>query len=439
MRSGPGFQDFSLNHNQTNDHDMPLITYVLIICDSEADIWGLSGRERLRRMLGSLQKTRLTNDPEQIPPRAPALVLRGDHLFDASVLAALVNTPMNFVLAGDLGQPVAMRIAEGDVHEVLPDFIADGKEGKEGKEGIGKAYASLPRRTLKDLNLLDLRQNLKKRDRPYVLPISNENRRTLESELFARSYKGVTDLVTKWLWPVPAFWAVRFCIRFGLRPNHVTLLSLVFAVLAGIAFWYGHYGTGLVMGWLMTFLDTVDGKLARVTVTSSRIGDVLDHGLDIIHPPLWYIAWGVGLPAGLAMTPDLPVLIGLILIGYIGGRLCEGAFQFWVASFDIFIWRQIDSFSRLITARRNPNLILLTFGWLAGRPDIGLLSVVVWHLLSTAFLAVRVATGWLARRSHGTLHSWFEEIVPGRDDKKLSVRIFAPLMIKPYGNKAANG
>ncbi len=49
------------------------------------------------------------------------------------------------------------------------------------------------------------------------------------------------------------------------------------------------------MGWLMTFLDTVDGKLARVTVTSSRLGDVLDHGLDIIHPPLWYIAWGVGL------------------------------------------------------------------------------------------------------------------------------------------------
>jgi phosphatidylglycerophosphate synthase len=418
---------------------MPLITYVLIVGDSEADIWGLSGRERLQRTLSSLQKTILVGDAEQIPLHAPALVLRGDHLFDARVLTALVSAQSNFVVASDKGQPAAMRIAEGDVHQVLAGFIADGKEGKGEKEGIGKAYASLPWRTLKDLNLLDLRQNLKKRDPPYVLPISNENRPMLESELFARSYKGVTDLVTKWLWPVPAFWAVRFCIRFGLRPNHVTVLSLVFAVLAGIAFWYGHYGTGLLMGWLMTFLDTVDGKLARVTVTSSRIGDVLDHGLDIIHPPLWYIAWGVGLPAGLAVTPNLPVLIWLILIGYIGGRLCEGAFQFWVASFDIFIWRQIDSFSRLITARRNPNLILLTLGWLAGRPDLGLWSVVVWHLLSTAFLAVRVVMGWLVRRSHGTLHSWFEEIVPGRDDKKLSVRIFAPLMIKPYGNKAANG
>jgi phosphatidylglycerophosphate synthase len=201
----------------------------------------------------------------------------------------------------------------------------------------------------------------------------------------------------------------------------------LFAVLAGIAFWYGFYGSGLVMGWFMTFLDTVDGKLARVTVTSSRFGDVLDHGLDIIHPPLWYIAWGMGLSADYSLSSHLPLLFGLILIGYIGGRLCEGAFQFWVASFDIFIWRPLDSFNRLITARRNPNLILLTLGWLAGRPDIGLLSVVIWHLLSTSFLLVRVAMGWLSRRSRGPLHSWFEEIVAGQDEGKLALRIFAPL------------
>ena len=128
-------------------------------------------------------------------------------------------------------------------------------------------------------------------------PISKDNRRRVRT--ISRSYKGVTDLVTKWLWPIPAFWTVRVCVRFGIRPNHVTLLSLVFAVLAGVAFWHGHYGIGLVMGWLMTFMDTVDGKLARVTVTSSRFGDVLDHGLDIIHPPLWYIAWGVGLDSSI--------------------------------------------------------------------------------------------------------------------------------------------
>ena len=44
----------------------------------------------------------------------------------------------------------------------------------------------------------------------------------------------------------------------------------------------------------MTFLDTVDGKLARTTLTSSKWGDIFDHGIDLVHPPFWYVAWGAG-------------------------------------------------------------------------------------------------------------------------------------------------
>lgn len=333
--------------------------YVHIIGDSETDIWGLNERERLQRVLKAFAGTRRVDDPGRIPAPASALLLRGDYLFDAIVLGALIKAKTDLVLVTDENKPVAARISNGNLHQVLGEFAG---------EGEGQTLSSLRRCELKDLDLPSLRQNLKKRAAPYVLPISRNSRCNLESELFERSYKGVTDFVTKWLWPAPAFRAVRFCIRAGLQPNHITVLSLLFAVLAGIAFWYGFYGLGLVMGWFMTFLDTVDGKLARVTVTSSRFGDVLDHGLDIIHPSLWYIAWGVGLSANYSLSSHLPLLFALILIGYIGGRLCEGAFQFWIASFDIFIWRLLDSFNRLITARRNPNLVLLTFGWLAGRP-----------------------------------------------------------------------
>lgn len=405
-----------------------MITYIYIFGDSETNIWGLSGRERLQRMLKAYTQTRLVDSPEQIPLHAPALFLRADHLYDARVLTALINTRVSLALNSDEDRLVAVR-TDGNMPRVTADFMDGGKE---------EAFSALPRYTLKDLNLFGLQQNLKKRDLPYLFLISRDSRRRLESELFARSYKGVTDLVTKWLWPIPAFWTVRVCVRFGIRPNQVTLLSLVFAVLAGLAFWYGHYGMGLVMGWLMTFMDTVDGKLARVTVTSSRFGDVLDHGLDIIHPPLWYMAWGVGLTGPLTQASDLPMMFWLILLGYVGGRLCEGAFQFWIASFDIFIWRPLDSFNRLVTARRNPNLILLTFGWFIGRPDIGLWLVIIWHLLSTTFLAVRVMMGWQARRSHGPLRSWFEGIVPGQDEGKLAVRIFAPLAIRINDRKFAD-
>ena len=404
--------------------------FIYIIGNSEINVWGLSGRERLQRMLKAFNnQVTLVDDLSNIPDGAQALLLCADHLFDARVLSALVHTRLNLVLDSNSDQTVAIRIADGNVPNVLADFLG---------EGNGQAISTFPHYTLNDLNLEFQQMDLKKKDAPYVLFINNSNYKILESELFAGSYKGVTDLVTKWIWPMPAFWVTHLCVRIGLQPNHVTLISLVFAVLVGIAFWYGNYGIGLVMGWFMTFLDTVDGKLARVTVTSSRFGNVLDHGLDIIHPPLWYMAWGVGLTAVSISIPDLQILMWLMFIGYIGGRVCEGVFQFWIGSFDIFIWHKFDSFNRLITARRNPNLILLTCSWLMNQPELGFLSVVIWQLLSTAILVMRVAVGWHVRRHHGPLKSWFEEITHDQTKGELAERIFTRTPVSINDRRVTN-
>jgi len=387
--------------------------YVHIVGNSKVDLWGMSGRVRLERMLSTIEAVTVIENLSQLDEMDSVLLLRADYLFDARIIDALIALDKHMVLVTPIGEiPVAIRTNGKDANmmcEVLNE-----------KRTIPD---DLPSYAIKDLPI-QVQQNLKKKDPPYVLPILRCNQTELESELFAASYKGVTDLVTKWLWPWPAFTATRLCVRLGLKPNHVTLLSLILAVLAGVAFWYGMFGIGLIMAWLMTFLDTVDGKLARVTLTSSKIGDVLDHGLDIVHPPLWYLAWGIGLVATDTPVANLELLIWLVFIGYIGGRLCEGAFQFWLASFDIFIWRKVDSFHRLITARRNPNLILLTAGWVAGRPDIGFILVVLWHLLSTLFLIYRLFIAWQSRSQDGVLRSWMESIDPVRDRQQLAVRVF---------------
>lgn len=395
---------------------MTITFFVHIIGNSKTSLWGMDGRTRLQRMLRTIKTVVVVEEVSQLAGIDPVLLLRADYLFDGRVISALmaVNEPVMLVVPLD-ETPIAI--------------LTDGKNATAMCEVLNKERSvpdDLPTCTLKDLPI-QVQQNLKKKDPPYVLPIRRCNRAELESELFAASYKGVTDLITKWLWPWPAFMATRLCVRLNLQPNHVTLLSLVLAVLAGVAFWYGAFGIGLLMAWLMTFLDTVDGKLARVTLTSSKLGDVLDHGLDIIHPPLWYLAWGVGLMATTTPVADLELLIWLMFIGYVGGRLCEGAFQFWLASFDIFIWRKVDSFHRLITARRNPNLILLTAGWMADRPDIGFILVVSWHLLSTLFLVYRLFAAWQSRSQDGVLHSWMEGIDPVRDRQQFAVRVFTRL------------
>ena len=47
----------------------------------------------------------------------------------------------------------------------------------------------------------------------------------------------------------------------------------------------------MAAGLVFMVLDTVDGKLARCTITSSGWGNVFDHGVDLIHPPFWWWAW----------------------------------------------------------------------------------------------------------------------------------------------------
>jgi phosphatidylglycerophosphate synthase len=189
------------------------------------------------------------------------------------------------------------------------------------------------------------------------------------------------------------------------HPNTVTLASWVLAVLAFLGFARGEFGAGLAAAWAMTFLDTVDGKLARVTLSSSRIGHVLDHGLDLVHPPFWWLAFG------LALAPGSELATWIVVGGYFVGRALEGIF---LLAFDMEIhcWRPIDSLFRTITARRNPNLILLTVGAAAGRADLGYAMVAIWTLVSIGFHSVRIAQAFASRRRGEAIAAWDEDPDP---------------------------
>ena len=176
-------------------------------------------------------------------------------------------------------------------------------------------------------------------------------------------------------------------------------------MLAAMAlFWTGHHALGLVAAWLMTFLDTVDGKLARVTLRATPFGNYYDHLIDLIHPPFWWWAWIVGLPAAGFTLEHAGQVLAVIVAGYVLQRIEEGIF---LACFGIemHVWQRFDSRFRLITARRNPNLLLLTGSILIARPDLGIVAVAVWTAASLGVHALRLLQAALARR-RGKLQSW---------------------------------
>src|SRR6185369_6060208 len=82
---------------------------------------------------------------------------------------------------------------------------------------------------------------LRKREPPFLLPLTAAQLPAIEKRVFAGSYKGVTDFVTL-SWPKAVSAVTRVCANLGLTPNMVTSVSLVMTLLATWLFWHGHYG-----------------------------------------------------------------------------------------------------------------------------------------------------------------------------------------------------
>jgi phosphatidylglycerophosphate synthase len=252
---------------------------------------------------------------------------------------------------------------------------------------------------------------LRKRETPFLMPLTPDTRSAVERASYFGAYKGVTDLLTKYLWPEWALWLTRICARLGITPNMVTAVGAIFCVVATFAFADGRYWLGMALGLVFMVLDTVDGKLARCTVTSTSIGNIFDHGIDIVHPPFWFWFWGTGLVHwGLALSSTaFAWIMAAIVGGYVVQRIIEGMFMRQNGMMHIHVWRRFDSRFRLVTARRNPNMVILFVSMLFARPDLGLVAVAIWTVVSCLVHLVRLVQAMALKARGGTITSWLAE------------------------------
>jgi hypothetical protein len=378
--------------------------YVLVLENSAVKLWGLSSRQRLRRQLREINKQGkfshlsfewLAQD-DQAPAGGKLLLLNGAYLFENRTLMGLLERD-NAVLEHSDGVAAAALVDAVHGAEAL-QFMETGEQAL--SSGINMIRTS-------DMAAFD--ENLRRSTEPMLERVSAERRQELENTLYGNAYRGITDLVTKFVWPRPAKKAVQLCARLHLSPNMVTTFGLLLVVAACYLFLHGHYAWGLLAGWLMTFLDTVDGKLARVTIQSSKFGHLYDHVIDLLHPPFWYIYWGMSLVAfqplmGLGQAQ----MYWVIIIAYVLGRVVEGIFPL-LGDCSIFTWRPFDAWFRLITARRNPCLILLTMSWMLGKPAWGFIAVTFWSAFTTAIMVLRLLQALIVRMTSGRLNSWLSE------------------------------
>ena len=355
-----------------------------------ARVFGLSAETRACRLA---EKAGMECGSEPQSGR-PAVFADLDFAWDPAWLVAINNHADNAIMLGD--RAVLAHVSAGRDPGAIRAAMESGAPWTgEGLERIDAETA--------ELSYTELR----KRDRPFVLPLDPANATPVERAAYDASYKGVTDILTLYLWRRLAFHLTRWAAQAGLTPNQVTLVGGILCV-ATFFFWlYGLYWPGVATAFGFMVLDTVDGKLARCTGQSSKWGNIFDHGLDLVHPPFWWWAWAEGLNHhGDPFEPVYEVLIVLAIVGgYVVQRVIEGIFM-RNYGMHIHVWRPIDSKFRLVTARRNPNMVILVASLIIWRPDLGLELVALWTLISLIFHAVRLAQANAAAERGRPVVSW---------------------------------
>lgn len=88
--------------------------------------------------------------------------------------------------------------------------------------------------------------------------------------------------------PMGYAWA-NLAKKVGVKPNAITIVSIILGVVAGVCFYFNSFWINLVGAFLLVWAntyDSADGQLARMTGQYSRLGRILD-GLS---GDLWFVS-----------------------------------------------------------------------------------------------------------------------------------------------------
>ncbi|MEW5875597.1 MAG: CDP-alcohol phosphatidyltransferase family protein [Candidatus Zixiibacteriota bacterium] len=106
----------------------------------------------------------------------------------------------------------------------------------------------------------------------------------------------------------------RICLKLGLTPNILTIVGLLIAGAAGVAFWQQRFFLGLILMLTASLADMLDGATARAGDLGTVFGGVFDHTLDRVG--------------------EFLILLGIMLSGRVApGWAMFALFGMWSASY----------------------------------------------------------------------------------------------------------
>jgi phosphatidylglycerophosphate synthase len=338
---------------------------------------------------------------QEIAGDEPLLVLDGTSLGDQRLHGQLVAAEHNTaVFAPEASETAAMLFLRMAGSVPVPDDVTDVTSFARGLAKAGMAQE------LTQGQFNGFIRKLRRTVPFYMFRVLDQAKAAqIQRFMFWSNYKGSTDIFTRYVYPPLVWLMVRPLARARIHPNLVTLVSIALTFGAVPFFANGNWIVGFLMAYGMSVLDSVDGKLARLTFTDSRLGNFLDHGLDMVHPPIWYVAWAYGLglseqgwgsPLGWATIA--------ILVFYVLDRLILKVYpRFFQRGFHTH--SKLDATVRSFIARRNINLPVFLLGCVFGLAREAFFLIAAWQFATAAYHGIR--TFWIigVQKAHRSPHA----------------------------------
>jgi phosphatidylglycerophosphate synthase len=176
------------------------------------------------------------------------------------------------------------------------------------------------------------------------------------------------------------------------KPNTITMLGVIPAVGAGIAFGYGHIRIGGVLIGISGIFDLMDGLVARLGHQESRFGALLDSTVDRYCEIAMFIGLVAFFRDSVHLYGVILALAGSLMVSYVKAR-AEG----------------LGSSCDVGVLQRPERLLILMIGALLGP---GLVRWAIWILAVMAnftaierLLKVRTAMRLTASRRKGEIRT----------------------------------
>ncbi|MEW5796910.1 MAG: CDP-alcohol phosphatidyltransferase family protein [Candidatus Zixiibacteriota bacterium] len=106
----------------------------------------------------------------------------------------------------------------------------------------------------------------------------------------------------------------KVCLRLGLKPNFLTAISLVCAIVSGVYFWRNEMIWGVVWMLLTSLTDMLDGSTARAGNLGTVYGGILDHVSDRYGE--FFILAGIAMSGAVHPGWGLFALFGMLIASY---------------------------------------------------------------------------------------------------------------------------